>query len=639
LEAARSFHEVHIHERAKFSSTGVKFDVSPFDDYNQKTDGVALLLRHGWTYVSEDSIRVQLRRPGNTTAKTSGNYHKDKKLFYVWTTSTVFIPEKAYSPAALYTILNYNGDYSTASKALIKDGYGVRATPETERKALENPLDIAYKFWKVNEKKKIKVETLHLIRLLQNKGGFTLYKYNEDSDPIIIQVTDGIVRRVDVSDIKQFIMEYIETEIESDCFDNITKDDLLNTIIEDCDRYLSNNYMQYLKPRTLDFLKDTPDKAYFPFKNGILEVSADGCKLRKYGSFDKVILKDQMINRELTYLGDNYFLGNANDKSGIEIGNCEAVMFFKYLQCVTGRNSEKLFYFMSVLGYLLHKYKDPKRPFAIILAEECENDENGGGTGKSLFAKAVAELLAMENFDGKQFDTGKSFAFQRVSPATRLLNIDDARRNFNFEALNTIITDGLTVEKKNKGEIKIPFEDSPKVLISTNYSISDESNHAKRRQKVLEFSPFFSPEHTPFDEFGAMLFSDWDADEWNRFYNFMFFCCRQYLKGGILASQQSNTNKLKAIRGKYSDDFLIFFQDFAEQKKEYVPSADLYSQFVNNYKIDTRKYSSDKFNKGISYAASLLGYTCERKQDRICGIQQRVVRIYKGKIELENEPF
>jgi hypothetical protein len=549
----------------------------------------------------------------------------------VWTTSTEFYPEKAYSPAAVYAMLNHGGDYSAAAKALIKDGYGVKLTPETERKAKENPLVFENKFWSVSDRGKIKVKTLDLIELIHSKGGFSLYKYNDESEAIIVQLKDGIVKRCDVGDIKQFVVNYVRKEINADCFDGgLTVNDLLNTIIEDCDAFISNRYLQYLEPLRVEFLKDTADKAFFPFENGVLEVTADGCTFRNYGSFGKVIWSNQKISRELTYLGDDYF----TDKD-----SKDSVMFFKYLQCVTGGNFDKLSYFMSALGYLLHKHKDAKRPFAIILAEECENDENGGGTGKSLFAKAVAELLAMESFDGKKFDTGKSFAFQRVSPSTRLLNIDDANRNFNFEALNTIITDGLIVEQKNKGEYKIPFEDSPKVIISTNYSISDDSNHAKRRQKVLEFSPFFSPEHSPFDEFGVMLFTDWDGDEWNRFYNFMAFCCRLYLETGILSSQQSDTNKLKSIKEKYGDDFLVFIRDFAETNKSFIVNGDIYSRFVENYKVDAKKYTNQKFGKGLSYAAKLLGYNYEAKVERVGGVPQRMVRISKGKIEIQDEAF
>ena len=54
-----------------------------------------------------------------------------------------------------------------------------------------------------------------------------------------------------------------------------------------------------------------------------------------------------------------------------------------------------------------------------------------------------------------------------------------------FEELYSNITEGITVEKKNLKEFFIPYKDSPKITISTNYVISDEGNHAKRRQKVL----------------------------------------------------------------------------------------------------------------------------------------------------------
>jgi hypothetical protein len=617
LEAARSFHEIHVEERPKFTSTGAAFVVSPFDDYNQKTDAVALLCRHGWSVVSEDNNRVYLKRAGRTEAKTSGNYHKDKKLFYVWTSSTEFYPEKAYSPAAIYSVLNHSGDYSAASKQLIKDGYGTRSTPESVRKVLETPFEHDFKFWRVNDKEKIEINVVLLIRFINEKGGFTIYKYNEDSEAVIVRVIDGMVKRADVGDIKKFVQ--LEIEDLPDTFDSITKEELLNVVIKQYDVYLSKNFMSYLKIVPLDFLKDTPDAAFFPFRNGIVEVTADGCKLHKYGSFDKVIWAAQMIDRDVTLYGNDYNIKPDFDN----------ITFYKFIQRIAGNDPDKIVYFISVLGYLLHKNKDPKRPFAVILAEETENDANGGGTGKGLFVRGVSELIPTETFDGKQFDTGKSFAFQRISLGTKLMNIDDARRGFNFENLNTLITGDIIVEKKNQGEYKIAFADSPKIIISTNYSISDESNHAKRRQRVLEFSSFFSPSHTPFDEFGVMLFDEWDADEWNRFYNFMFFSCRAFLADGILSSVQSDTNKYKNIKDRYSEDFLLFFNELANLNRGFVPLKDLYSEFVNMYGVDVKKYDKRKFGAGVRYAGQVLGYFVDEKNQRISAVVHKVVRVRK----------
>ncbi len=57
-----------------------------------------------------------------------------------------------------------------------------------------------------------------------------------------------------------------------------------------------------------------------------------------------------------------------------------------------------------------------------------------------------------------------------------------------FESLFSKITDGLTVEKKNKDELFIDYENSPKFLITTNYNIDNESQASNRRQFLLVVS-------------------------------------------------------------------------------------------------------------------------------------------------------
>jgi hypothetical protein len=92
--------------------------------YNEKADAIALLEQHGWKQVYQDKFRVYLKRPGNTSAKTSGNYHREKGIFVCHSTSTVFEAEKGYTPYAIYATLEHNGDFSAAAKALYQQGYG-----------------------------------------------------------------------------------------------------------------------------------------------------------------------------------------------------------------------------------------------------------------------------------------------------------------------------------------------------------------------------------------------------------------------------------------------------------------------------------------------------------------------------------
>jgi hypothetical protein len=125
---ARSFNEVQEPEATPryTAPTGAAAEPgsSPFKDYNSRGDAVALLERNGWTVVSQQRDRINLKRPGDTQAKTSGNYHLGHRKLWVFSTSTEFNPEQSYSPADVYTLLECQGDTKLAYRRLLEQGYG-----------------------------------------------------------------------------------------------------------------------------------------------------------------------------------------------------------------------------------------------------------------------------------------------------------------------------------------------------------------------------------------------------------------------------------------------------------------------------------------------------------------------------------
>ena len=99
--------------------------VGSFEDYNDRGDICELLIRHGWKEVENASDRIIFLRPGQTNTASSANWHKSKRLFKVWSSSTVFKDiEKAYNLSQVYAILEHGGDLSEASKKLYEMGYG-----------------------------------------------------------------------------------------------------------------------------------------------------------------------------------------------------------------------------------------------------------------------------------------------------------------------------------------------------------------------------------------------------------------------------------------------------------------------------------------------------------------------------------
>ena len=108
--------------------------LSPFEDFDNRGDVVALLEKNGWKIVKQKGQKTLLLRPGQSTAESSGNYDHARKWFSVFTTSTEFEPQKAYRPYAVFAILECNKNFSDASRKLLDLGYGERLETKKEEK-------------------------------------------------------------------------------------------------------------------------------------------------------------------------------------------------------------------------------------------------------------------------------------------------------------------------------------------------------------------------------------------------------------------------------------------------------------------------------------------------------------------------
>jgi len=126
LNIGRSFNELEESKpiikssATTYSSTGL----SPFEDYNHRGDIIALLESKGWRVVNQRGQRINLLRPGSTDSKTSGNFHTGLKVLRVFSSSTDFNPDKAYSSSQAFTLLECSGDNKLAYERLLELGYG-----------------------------------------------------------------------------------------------------------------------------------------------------------------------------------------------------------------------------------------------------------------------------------------------------------------------------------------------------------------------------------------------------------------------------------------------------------------------------------------------------------------------------------
>ena len=96
----------------------------PGDDYNQRGDVRALLEQHGWRFIRVDGENERWLRPGKSHGESASLRISDR-IFYNFSSGAPEIPPgNGYSPFAVYAMLEHNGDFNAASKALRETGFG-----------------------------------------------------------------------------------------------------------------------------------------------------------------------------------------------------------------------------------------------------------------------------------------------------------------------------------------------------------------------------------------------------------------------------------------------------------------------------------------------------------------------------------
>jgi hypothetical protein len=194
--------------------------------------------------------------------------------------------------------------------------------------------------------------------------------------------------------------------------------------------------------------------------------------------------------------------------------------------------------------------------------------------------------------------------------------------------LFSVVTEGLTLEKKNKDAIKIPFSKSPKIAITTNYAIKGAGNSFARRKWELELHQYYTKSYTPLDEFGKLMFGDWNDSDWCEFDNYMIGCLKNYLNTGLVKSTFVNL-KIRQLSAESCHEFiewcgLVEGNDksnslFAEQR---LYKNDLYYNFVEEHPDygprGRMSISRTRFYKWlISYALFKEGVQPEEGRDHI----------------------
>lgn len=125
VEVLRSFNEVKELGKINKKYDNFEWQLSPWDDYNERGDVVSLLESSGWTIIDEGTKNIRFKRPGATSG-SSALFDKDTRIFNCFSTSTCFDVTKSYTPVSVFVELECDGDTKQAYQDLINNDYGIK---------------------------------------------------------------------------------------------------------------------------------------------------------------------------------------------------------------------------------------------------------------------------------------------------------------------------------------------------------------------------------------------------------------------------------------------------------------------------------------------------------------------------------
>jgi hypothetical protein len=479
-----------------------------------------------------------------------------------------------------------------------------------------------YEFWSENEKGMLSVNNYNFKHFLETENFFK-NKPNENSTFNIIK-KDGIFLKIkDEWEVKDYVIDFI--------LNNGLGQKVFNLMTGKASLF-KRDYLSMIKSEQIQILRDTKDTSYLFYKNGVLEVTKNGKSLKPYNSYGLHIWEDQVINREY-----------------IEADHHESE-YRKFIWLISGGFSlpqepthedkaryqsavERYNTFQTVIGYLLHSYNSGGDNKAVILNDEAISDDPNGRSGKGLFWNGLGHLKKVQSLNGKSFNFNAQFPYQSVKTDCQILVWDDVKKNFDFEQLFSVITEGIEITYKGENTIKLPIEESPKILITTNYTIKGKGGSHDARRFEVELSSYFNEKYTPIQEFGHKLFDSWDKEEWARFDCYMIECLKKYLEKGLLPYKAISL-PLKKLQVDLTKELYDCIHNAT--KNDWISFDEFYLNYCSTVKKFTEKTKTFVTQSIKNKYCEFFGYEYEERTSN--GVKKFIIK-QKGLDKPSDLPF
>lgn len=448
---------------------------------------------------------------------------------------------------------------------------------------------------------------------LEKNGFYQIEDPAEKTGLSFIHIKGNTVEKIKFNNIKKYIFDFLEDRMEDV--------DLQNAMFQS--PQINENSFSNIKAVEVDFTDADQESQLVFFQNLTIKVTANSIQEFKPGDLPNYAWESAVLKHQFK-LSDAPFKITKDDLGEYDIQifkkDCEFLNFLTQTSRVHWRTEledklktlapaeqevyksvnkfniagdllgpeeiaeqkRHLINKIFTIGYLMHRYKDSSKPWAIFAMDNRLNEDGKsyGGSGKSLIYKtAICDYYLNENLykyiagrDPKKLEG--DFLYHGVSEHTKVILIDDAGEYFKFDLFFSDITGSINVNPKSGAPFTIPYAKAPKYCFTSNYTLRNPDSSTERRILYSVASDFYhekgentdySETWTPKDDFGHNLFTEWEPKEFNNFYNTLIYCLQFYLgvteKLGPAMGAVTKRNLFASMGTNFYDWASMFFNE------------------------------------------------------------------------------
>lgn len=440
-----------------------------------------------------------------------------------------------------------------------------------------------------------------LLKHINSEGYFK--RYRKDNTFQYIREQHNIIEAVEISQIRDSVTSFVrQTQNMNFEYSGLTfqatAEKQRETFLRSSPSLFNDSILGHLPNHNKPLLHDTETTMYFPFQNCVVSVTESSVKVMQYNELpDLCIWNDHIINKSFSV-------------------NNTASQYATFIDNVCNNEPDRVNAFRSAIGYLMHNYSNPTTSRAVIAYDQqlTGKSEPSGGSGKGIFNQAIKQLRNVASIDGKKVQENNRFSYQRVTERTQVICFDDVKPDFDFLTLNSNLTEGWTIEHKNKPSFRFEPTDNPKTYITSNTILKAEGSTAERRQFIIEFSDHYSKlvkqNLEPIIHVHGCTFfsSDWSLNEWNRFFSFMLNCAKYYLESGLQFYKLRAVSQNKLMQST-SDDFAEWIKNQSLNEGSEINISERFAEFKSIYYGEDSEFKQRTFTNWLK--AYALGLNCK----------------------------